>query len=134
MRLMMHVSMPVEKFNQAVLDGTAGSKIGRILEESKPEAAYFCAKDGRRSGFLIVNLDNGSRIESYVIPGERGSGEICLNGGAAKYGKRGDRVIIMSFCVFNEDEAKTHMPKVVRVDEKNKIVELTNKAGNQPKR
>lgn len=59
---------PGRKFNQAVLDGTAGSKIGRILEEIKPEAAYFCAKDGKRGGFIIVNLENASELPKYAEP------------------------------------------------------------------
>lgn len=71
---------------------------------------------------LIVNLENGARIESYAIPGERGSGVLCLNGGAAKHGKKGDCVIIISFCTLDENEVKTHVPKVVRVNSKNKIV------------
>lgn len=72
---------------------------------------------------LIVNLSNGSRVESYAIPGERGSGAVCLNGGAAKHGAKGDLLIIMSFCVLDEDEVKTHAPKIVRVDNKNRIIE-----------
>lgn len=80
---------------------------------------------------LVVNLNNGLRVESYAIAGERGSGVICLNGGAAKHGAKGDLVIIMSFCVVGEDEVKTHTPKIVRVDAKNRILEP---AGNQSKR
>lgn len=72
---------------------------------------------------LIANLNNGARLESYAIPGARGSGAICLNGGAAKYGNKGDFLIIMSFCALDEDEVKAHSPKVIRVDSKNKILE-----------
>ena len=50
MRFLMHVSMPPDKFNQAVRDGSAGAKIGKILADLKPEAAYFTAKDGNRGG------------------------------------------------------------------------------------
>lgn len=71
---------------------------------------------------LIANLNNGSRIESYAIPGPAGSGVICLNGGAAKHGKAGDIVIILTFGVFSDEEARTHEPKVVYVDAKNRIV------------
>jgi hypothetical protein len=66
MRFVLHISLPVEKFNQAVRDGTAGEKIAQILEELKPEAAYFCAKDGKRGGFLIVNLSNASEIPRFA--------------------------------------------------------------------
>ena len=71
---------------------------------------------------LIANLANGSRLESYAIEGEAGSGEICLNGGAAKHGKPGDLVIILTFAVLTEEEMKTHQPKLVYVDSKNRVV------------
>lgn len=71
---------------------------------------------------LIANLSNGARLESYAIPGERGAGEICLNGGAAKYGKKGDLVIIMTFAVLTEDELSKHEPRVVKVNAKNHLV------------
>ena len=71
---------------------------------------------------LIANLTNGSRIESYAIPGPAGSGVICLNGGAAKHGKAGDMVIILTFAVMSDTEAKRHKPKVVYVDAANRIV------------
>ncbi len=71
---------------------------------------------------LIANLNNGSRIESYAIPGPSGSGVICLNGGAAKHGRVGDMVIILAFVVLTVSEAKKHKPKVVYVDSRNRIV------------
>lgn len=75
---------------------------------------------------LIANIDNGSRIESYAIPGEAGSGVICMNGGAAKYAKKGERVIIMSFAVLTDEELERHQPKVVYVDKQNRILSLTS--------
>ena len=71
---------------------------------------------------LIANLTNGARIESYAVAGDPGKGEICLNGGAAKHGRKGDLVIIMSFAVMNDEEIKKHKPRVVRVDSRNKII------------
>jgi hypothetical protein len=68
MRFVMHISLPVEKFNQAVRDGTAGQKLGRILEETRPEAAYFCAKDGKRGGYLIVNISEPSEMPRFAEP------------------------------------------------------------------
>ena len=68
MRFVMHISLPVERFNQAMRDGTAGQRLGRILEETKPEAAYFCAKDGKRGGFLIVNMSDTSEIPLFAEP------------------------------------------------------------------
>lgn len=73
---------------------------------------------------LIANLDNGSRIESYAIPGEAGSGVVCMNGGAAKHAKKGEVVIIMSFAVLSLEELETHQPKVVYVDKDNRILLL----------
>ncbi|MDP3919780.1 MAG: aspartate 1-decarboxylase [Candidatus Omnitrophota bacterium] len=71
---------------------------------------------------LIANLTNGARIESYCIPGEPESGVVCLNGGAAKHGKKGDLIIIMAFAVLNDEELKTHVPRVVRVDSQNRMI------------
>ena len=68
MRFLLHVSLPVDKFNQAVRDGTVGEKMRRILEETKPEAAYFCAKDGKRGGFLVVNMSDASEIPRFAEP------------------------------------------------------------------
>jgi len=68
MRMMLTVTFPVEPFNSAVRDGTAGAKMGRILEELKPEAAYFTATDGKRSGVLIVDLPDPSRIPALAEP------------------------------------------------------------------
>ena len=73
---------------------------------------------------LIANLNNGSRIESYAIAAEAGSGTISLNGGAAKYGQKGDTIIIMTFGVFTEEEAEEHEPKIVYVDQQNRILSL----------
>ncbi|MFO7937311.1 MAG: aspartate 1-decarboxylase [Kiritimatiellia bacterium] len=71
---------------------------------------------------LVANLDNGERFETYAIIGERGSGVCCLNGAAAYKGKIGDRLIVMNWCGLDEEETKTHEPKIVRLDENNKIV------------
>ena len=71
---------------------------------------------------LVSNLANGERFETYAIVGERGSGVCCLNGAAAYKGKIGDRIIIMTWCSLNEEEVLTHKPKVVRLNENNKIV------------
>ena len=71
---------------------------------------------------LIANLANGARLESYAMPGKPGSGEICLNGGAANHGKKGDLVIVMTFAVLDEAEIRGHKPKVIRVNAKNQII------------
>ncbi len=71
----------------------------------------------------IVNNDNGARLETYVIKGERGSGEICLNGAAARLVQPGDTVIIMAYAMLSSEEAKTFKPKVIFPNpETNKII------------
>ena len=69
MRMMMHVSLPVEPFNAAVRDGSAGAKMKKILDELKPEAAYFMAdRNGRRCAVLIVDLADASKIPALAEP------------------------------------------------------------------
>lgn len=70
----------------------------------------------------IVNLHNGTRLETYVVPGRRGSGRICMNGAAARWAQRGDKVIIISYCMLDTPDAARHRPKIVRVDDRNRIV------------
>ncbi len=74
----------------------------------------------------IVDVNNGSRFETYTICGERGSGMICLNGAAARCVSVGDKVIIMAYAGFDEKEAKAHKPAVVFVDDANHVVRKTN--------
>ena len=73
----------------------------------------------------IVDVNNGSRFETYVISGERGSGMICLNGAAARMVSVGDRIIIMAYAIMTPEELKDNPPKVVFVDDGNKITRLT---------
>ena len=73
----------------------------------------------------IVDINNGSRFETYTIAGERGSGLICLNGAAARQVQTGDKIIIMAYAVMDEKEIKANPPKVVFVDDDNKIVRTT---------
>ncbi len=70
----------------------------------------------------LLDIDNGARLETYVIEGERGSREVCVNGAAAHLIHRGDTLIIVSYDTLSEDEAKRHEPKLVYVDESNNIV------------
>jgi len=76
----------------------------------------------------IVDITNGARLETYVIPGERGSGVIGINGAAAHLVHPGDLVIIISYAAMDDEEARGFQPKVVHVDEKNRIVKLGNDA------
>ena len=74
----------------------------------------------------IVDITNGARIETYVIPGERGSGVIGINGAAAHLVHPGDLVIIMSYAMLGDAEARSLKPRVVHVDDQNRIVKIGN--------
>jgi len=71
----------------------------------------------------VVNINNGARLETYTIPGARGSGVICLNGAAARLNAVGDLVIIISYAQCNEEEIRSLQPHVVFVDENNHLTE-----------
>ncbi|MCB2193389.1 MAG: aspartate 1-decarboxylase [Deltaproteobacteria bacterium] len=73
----------------------------------------------------VYNINNGERFETYIIPGPRGSGVICLNGAAARKGEAGDKVIIVTTCWLDEAELAKHQPLSVLVGEDNKIVKIT---------
>lgn len=73
----------------------------------------------------IVDIDNGSRFETYAISGARGSGMICLNGAAARKVAVGDKIIIMSYATMTPEELKENPPRVVFVDEKNQASRIT---------
>ena len=68
MRFVMNVTLPVESFNEALRDGSAGAKIGRILEEIRPEAVYFTTRDAKRTAIIIVNMDDVSEMPKYAEP------------------------------------------------------------------
>ena len=69
----------------------------------------------------VVNVHNGARLETYLIAGERGSGTIQLNGAAARLGAAGDHVIVISYAEYDEAELEHFSPKLVFVDERNRI-------------
>ena len=74
----------------------------------------------------IVDVENGNRFETYTIAGEEGSGMICLNGAAARQVQVGDHIILMAYANMTPEEAKSHKPKVVLVDEENKIKRISS--------
>ncbi len=74
----------------------------------------------------IVNVNNGARLETYTIRGERGSGTICLNGAAARLGHAGDKIIIITYAHYDANEIPhDYEPRVVHVDESNRIRAVT---------
>ena len=74
----------------------------------------------------IVDVENGSRFETYTIAGEENSGMICLNGAAARQVQVGDPIIIMAYCEMTPEEAKGHRPKVVFVNDDNKVQRISS--------
>lgn len=75
---------------------------------------------------LVVDVEAGTRLETYTIPGQAGSGIVCLNGPAARLVQVGDHVVIMSFCSLSQEEAKDHKPKVVFVDQNNQVSSINH--------
>lgn len=72
----------------------------------------------------IVNNNNGARFETYIIPGERGSGVFCLNGAAARLVQKDDIIIVISYVLVPEEKLASHRPKIAIMDEHNRIKEL----------
>lgn len=80
----------------------------------------------------VVDVTNGARLTTYVIPAERGSGSVCINGAAAHLVHEGDVVILMTYSLLAEDFARTYTPHVVFVDEENRPLALSNDPGQVP--
>jgi len=72
----------------------------------------------------VLDVTNGARLVTYAIPGRRGSGEVCINGAAAHLVKTGDIVIVLTYATMTEEEARHHHPRLVYVDEENRIVRV----------
>jgi aspartate 1-decarboxylase len=70
----------------------------------------------------VLDIDNGARFETYTIAGERGSGEMCINGAAARLVQTGDTIIVVSYAEYDREDLETYEPRVVHVDERNRIV------------
>src|SRR6476620_928671 len=120
MRIMMKSKIHRATVTQADLD-----YVGSVtLDAALMEAADLL--EGEQ--VAIVDITNGARIETYVIPGPTGSGVIGINGAAAHLVHPGDLVIIMSYALLNDAEARSLQPSVVHVDQQNQIVKLGNDA------
>jgi aspartate 1-decarboxylase len=115
----MRRTMCKSKVHRAVLTGADLHYEGSLtLDATLMEAADILPFEKVQ----IVNVNNGSRLETYVIEGERNSGTIQLNGAAARLGAPGDHVIVISYADYEESELENFTPKLVFVDEKNRIV------------
>ena len=119
----MNLTMLKGKIHRATVVQAELNYVGSITVDEE-----LLEKAGIREYELVqvVDVDNGNRLETYTIAGERGSGMICLNGAAARCVSVGDKVILMAYASMDEEEAKTHKPKVVFVDDDNHVARVTN--------
>jgi aspartate 1-decarboxylase len=118
-----HIDMQIEvlksKIHRAKITQTELDYVGSItIDQDLMDAANLI--EGEK--VLIVNNNNGERLETYAIAGERGKGMICLNGAAARKAAKGDIVIIISFASMEFEEAKTFTPYLVFPDKNNKAI------------
>ena len=114
----MLLTMLKGKIHRAVVTQAELEYVGSItIDEQLMEAAGIQEYERVQ----VVDLDNGERLETYAIAGERKSGVICLNGVAARLVQPGDRVIIMAYALMQPEELRTFRPKVVFVDSFNRI-------------
>lgn len=119
----MLVSMLKAKIHQAVVTEANLYYVGSITVDSVILDSLGMHENEH---VHVVNINNGTRIETYIIRGEANSGVICLNGAAARFFHPGDKIIVMAYCLLDNDEASKHKPKIAFLDGKNKITELTN--------
>ncbi len=119
----MNITVLKSKIHRAVVKQAELDYVGSItIDEDLMEASGILEYEQVQ----IVDINNGSRFETYVIAGERGTGLICLNGAAARMVQTGDKIIIMCYAQMTPEEFKNHSPKVVFVDDDNKIERITN--------
>jgi len=120
----MILTMLKSKIHRAVITQAKLNYVGSItIDKALMESSNILEYEKVQ----IVDIDNGSRFETYAIAGDVGSGVICVNGAAARCVQPGDKIIIMTFCQINEEEARTFKPTVVFVNQSNNVVEITDK-------
>lgn len=120
----MHITMMKSKIHRAVVTDADLNYMGSItIDQELMEAADIVEFEKVQ----IVNNNNGARLETYVIKGEKGSGVICLNGAAARLVQKGDVVIIISYCQVDREHASSVKPRVVFVDQNNRITGIEHK-------
>lgn len=117
---MTHITILKSKIHNATVTGTDTRYEGSIVvdEALMDEVGLY-----EYEKVLVANVNTGDRFETYVIKGVPGSGEIQLNGATARLGQVGDRIIVFAFVSIPEKDAKAHSPKIVLLDEKNRVVQ-----------
>ena len=109
------------KIHRATVTDANLNYVGSItIDEDLLDAAGICVHEK----VDIVNNNNGERFSTYTIAGARGSGDICMNGAAARRVQRGDIIIIMSYVLLSEAEIGVHRPTVVLVDGDNRVTDI----------
>ncbi|MCA0427296.1 MAG: aspartate 1-decarboxylase [Bacteroidetes bacterium] len=114
----MQIQLLKSKIHRARITQTELHYVGSItIDEDLMDAANMIEYEKVQ----VVNINNGERLETYVIKGERGSGNICLNGPAARKAAVGDPVIVISYCLMDFEEAKKYQPIAIYPDNNNKL-------------
>lgn len=120
----MFINILKSKIHRGVVTEANLNYVGSItIDEDLMDAADIIENEKVQ----VVNNNNGQRFETYVIPGERGSKVICLNGAAARLAQPGDIIIIITYGLVERSKAKDYVPKLIFLDEKNEIVEIKDK-------
>ncbi|PID95525.1 MAG: aspartate 1-decarboxylase [Bacteroidetes bacterium] len=114
----MNIEVLKSKIHRATVTEADLNYVGSItIDEDLMDAANMIEHEKVQ----VLNINNGERMETYIIKGERGSGVICLNGPAARKVAKGDIVIVVSYCTLPFEKAKTHQPTVIFPNEKNQL-------------
>lgn len=117
----MQFEMLYSKIHRATVTDANLDYIGSItIDQDLLEAS--CMRVGQK--VEILNINNGERFSTYVIKGEPGKGEICLNGAAARRVQVNDKIIIVAYATYSDNELENYEPIVVMVDDKNKITQI----------
>jgi len=116
----MNITMLYSKLHRATVTDANLNYVGSItVDQNLLDAVNM--RVGQKID--IVNVNNGERFSTYIISGERGKGDICLNGAAARKVHKGDKIIIIAYASMTEEEADKHKPKIVILDDDNAIVQ-----------
>lgn len=119
----MEIEMLEGKIHRATVTQAELDYVGSITVD---EALLGAAGIREYQKVQVVDINNGNRIETYTIAGEKNSGVICLNGAAARHFSPNDLVIIMAYASYNEKDLENYSPKVVFVDDENKIKKISS--------
>jgi aspartate 1-decarboxylase len=116
----MNITMLYSKLHRATVTDANLNYVGSItIDEELLEASNM--RVGQKVD--IVNINNGERFSTYIISGEKGKGDICLNGAAARRVHKGDKIIIIAYASMDEKEADSHKPKIVILNDDNTIAQ-----------